>query len=243
MTLLPNRREALAIGASAAATALLPLSALPAFAANNANVNTFAELVAYSRTLQNRMNYASAGNVSANHLATERFSAATGIKTVDDIRKAASPLQLGTQGLGTGTWEGDAWKIGGGNVWGWPSYDADLDQVYYGTGNPGPWNADQRPGDNKWTSGIFARDPASGTAFAQLQAPDDDLVSPLAFSPDGKTIAAESWDGTILLWYVATQQRVADRKPVPAAPRRGREHEQHYRQHLRPPARRCFSDA
>jgi len=49
-------------------------------------------------------------------------------------------------------------------VWGWISYDPALDLVYYGTGNPGPWNPDQRPGENKWTAGIFARDPDTGEA-------------------------------------------------------------------------------
>ena len=66
--------------------------------------------------------------------------------------------------LGVSSWPPQAWKIGGGSVWGWVTYDAELDTVYYGTGNPGPWNQEQRPGDNKWTTGIFARDPASGTA-------------------------------------------------------------------------------
>lgn len=66
--------------------------------------------------------------------------------------------------LGVSTWPPDAWKIGGGTVWGWISYDPQLDLVYYGTANPGPWNPDQRPGDNKWTSGIFARDPDTGEA-------------------------------------------------------------------------------
>jgi PQQ-dependent dehydrogenase (methanol/ethanol family) len=66
--------------------------------------------------------------------------------------------------LGVSTWPAEAWKIGGGNVWGWISYDAQLDLVYYGTGNPGPWNPEQRPGDNKWTSGIFARSPDTGAA-------------------------------------------------------------------------------
>ena len=47
-------------------------------------------------------------------------------------------------------------------MWGWISYDPDLNLIYYGTGNPGPWNPDQRPGDNKWTAGIFARDPDTG---------------------------------------------------------------------------------
>jgi PQQ-dependent dehydrogenase (methanol/ethanol family) len=76
--------------------------------------------------------------------------------------------------LGTSTWPGEAWKIGGGTVWGFVSYDPTLDLVFYGTANPGPWNASQRPGDNKWTSGIFARDPATGQArwFYQLSPHD-----------------------------------------------------------------------
>jgi lanthanide-dependent methanol dehydrogenase len=66
--------------------------------------------------------------------------------------------------LGVSSWPPGAWKTGGGTVWGWISYDPELDLIYYGTGNPGPWNPDQRPGDNKWTSGIFARDPDTGQA-------------------------------------------------------------------------------
>jgi PQQ-dependent dehydrogenase (methanol/ethanol family) len=73
------------------------------------------------------------------------------------------PQDRGTD-LGVASWPPDAWKIGGGTVWGWMSYDPELGQIYYGTANPGPWNPDQRPGDNKWTSGIFARDAASGAA-------------------------------------------------------------------------------
>jgi PQQ-dependent dehydrogenase (methanol/ethanol family) len=66
--------------------------------------------------------------------------------------------------LGVKSWPPQAWKIGGGNVWGWISYDPDADLIYYGTGNPGPWNPQQRPGDNKWTAGIFARKPDNGQA-------------------------------------------------------------------------------
>ncbi|MFL5296658.1 MAG: PQQ-dependent dehydrogenase, methanol/ethanol family [Phenylobacterium sp.] len=66
--------------------------------------------------------------------------------------------------LGVTSWPPDAWKIGGGSMWGWIAYDPDLNLIFYGTGNPGPWNAEQRPGDNKWTSGIFARDPDTGAA-------------------------------------------------------------------------------
>jgi PQQ-dependent dehydrogenase (methanol/ethanol family) len=66
--------------------------------------------------------------------------------------------------LGMTTWPGQAWTVGGGNVWGWISYDPQADLVYYGTANPGPWNPEQRPGANKWTAGIFARRPGDGQA-------------------------------------------------------------------------------
>jgi lanthanide-dependent methanol dehydrogenase len=72
--------------------------------------------------------------------------------------------------LGVSSWPSDAWKIGGGTMWGWISYDPEQNLIFYGTANPGPWNPDQRPGDNKWTCGIFARDVDTGEArwFYQL---------------------------------------------------------------------------
>jgi PQQ-dependent dehydrogenase (methanol/ethanol family) len=77
--------------------------------------------------------------------------------------------------LGVSTWSADQWKKGGGNVWGWVSYDPASNLVYYGTGNPGPWNPDQRPGDNKWTSGVFARELDSGEAHWFYQWSPHDL--------------------------------------------------------------------
>jgi lanthanide-dependent methanol dehydrogenase len=62
------------------------------------------------------------------------------------------------------TWQGDQWKIGGGCTWGWLSYDPSLNLVYYGSGNPSTWNPKQRPGDNKWSMTIFARNPDDGKA-------------------------------------------------------------------------------
>src|SRR3979411_2261075 len=62
------------------------------------------------------------------------------------------------------TWQGDQWKIGGGCTWGWMSYDPALNMVYYGSGNPSTWNPKQRPGDNKWSMTIFARDADTGMA-------------------------------------------------------------------------------
>jgi PQQ-dependent dehydrogenase (methanol/ethanol family) len=73
------------------------------------------------------------------------------------------------------TWPGEAWKIGGGTAWGFVSYDPALDLLYYGTGNPGPWNPEQRPGDNKWTAGLFARRPDTGEAVWYYQTSPHDL--------------------------------------------------------------------
>jgi PQQ-dependent dehydrogenase (methanol/ethanol family) len=77
--------------------------------------------------------------------------------------------------LGVTTWPPDAWKIGGGSMWGWIAYDPDLNLIFNGVANPGPWNSSQRPGDNKWTDGIFARDPDTGAAkwFYQMNPHDE----------------------------------------------------------------------
>lgn len=77
--------------------------------------------------------------------------------------------------LGTRSWPPGAWKIGGGTVWGWISYDPELNLIYYGTGNPGPWNPDLRPGDNKWSLTIFARNPDTGQAAWAYQIEAHDL--------------------------------------------------------------------
>jgi lanthanide-dependent methanol dehydrogenase len=77
--------------------------------------------------------------------------------------KAFYPSDRGKD-LGLTTWTPDQWKIGGGTTWGWVTYDPDLHLIYYGTANPGVWNPDMRPGDNKWSMTIFARDPETGQA-------------------------------------------------------------------------------
>ena len=73
------------------------------------------------------------------------------------------------------SWEGDQWKIGGGTTWGWFSYDPELNLVYYGTGNPSTWNPSQRPGDNRWSMTIMARDADTGEAkwFYQMTPHDE----------------------------------------------------------------------
>jgi PQQ-dependent dehydrogenase (methanol/ethanol family) len=77
--------------------------------------------------------------------------------------------------LGIATWPPGRWQVGGGPVWGWISYDPKLNLVIYGTGNPGPWNSNQRPGDNLWTSTIFGRDADTGEAVWAVQLNPHDL--------------------------------------------------------------------
>jgi lanthanide-dependent methanol dehydrogenase len=65
--------------------------------------------------------------------------------------------------LARDSWPKDGWKRGGAPVWGWLSYDPELDLIYYGTGNPAPWNSEQRPGDNRWATSVMARSPGDGS--------------------------------------------------------------------------------
>ncbi len=68
--------------------------------------------------------------------------------------------------LGITSWPPNRWQIGGGTVWGWVTYDPDLNLIYYGTGNPGAWNPELRPrlhvgsrdGRGALRDGVHARD-------------------------------------------------------------------------------------
>ena len=77
--------------------------------------------------------------------------------------------------LGVKNWPPGQWEVGGGTAWGFISYDPSLDLIYYGTANPGTWNAELRPGDNNWTCGVFARDPDDGQAVWFYQWTPHDL--------------------------------------------------------------------
>jgi len=63
---------------------------------------------------------------------------------------------------GAETWAGESMKTGGGSTWITGSYDPDLDLVFWGTGNPAPWNPLGRKGDNLYTNSILAIQPKSG---------------------------------------------------------------------------------
>ena len=77
--------------------------------------------------------------------------------------------------LGVKTWPPGAWQHSGGGMWGWMSYDPKTNLLFHGTANPSPWNAEERPGDNKWTAGIFARDADTGEAVWAYQYNPHDL--------------------------------------------------------------------
>src|SRR5438034_669127 len=84
------------------------------------------------------------------------------ILLADDFNKA-NP-HFGQKNQGVATWHGDQWTTGRGTTWGWYAFDPALNLMYYGTGNPSTWNPSQRPGDNKWSMTIFARDVDTGKA-------------------------------------------------------------------------------
>ena len=103
-------------------------------------------------------------NINDGSLVWRGYSMGPDSDTLMDPQKTTHMGQPVGKDSGTATWKGDQWKIGGGTTWGWYSYDPDLNLVYYGTGNPSTWNPVQRPGDNRWSMTIFARDADTGMA-------------------------------------------------------------------------------
>jgi len=109
--------------------------------------------------------------------------------------KSPYPTDQGTD-LGVSTWQGDQWQHGGGTTWGWYSYDPELNLFYYGSGNPGVWNPDQRPGDNKWSMSLWARNPQTGEVkwVYQMTPHDawdyDGVNENILFDRDGKKLLA-----------------------------------------------------
>jgi alcohol dehydrogenase (cytochrome c) len=98
---------------------------------------------------------------------------------------------------GSETWpQGDQWKTGGGSVWITGVYDPETKLTFWGTGNPGPWMGDQRPGDNLYTTSVLALDAATGKIkghhqYHQNDSWDWDEVSPpmiVDYTHDGKQV-------------------------------------------------------
>jgi lanthanide-dependent methanol dehydrogenase len=106
--------------------------------------------------------WVSAYNIKDGSLAWRGYSEGPDEDTLIDPNKTTALGKPVGENSSTSTWQGDQWKIGGGATWGWITYDAKLNLMYYGSGNPSTWNPHQRPGDNKWSMTIWARSPDDG---------------------------------------------------------------------------------
>ena len=63
---------------------------------------------------------------------------------------------------GGDSWPKGAYKTGGGNPWITGTYDHATNTLFWGVGNPGPWLATLRPGDNLYTDSVLALNPDTG---------------------------------------------------------------------------------
>ena len=100
------------------------------------------------------------------------------------------------------TWGGDSWQRGGGSIWLTGSYDAELDLMYWGVGNPAPdWNGDVRPGDNLYTDSVIALDPDDGKLKWHFQFTPHDVWD--YDSVQIPVLADREWQGRqrkLMLW-------------------------------------------
>jgi quinohemoprotein ethanol dehydrogenase len=99
------------------------------------------------------------------------------------------------------TWTGEWWKIGGGGtVWDAIVYDAELDLLYIGVGNGGPWNEKYRSpkgGENLFTCSVVALKPDTGEYVWHYQ-----------------ENAADDWD------YDSSEQMILADIPIEGKPRK-----------------------
>ncbi len=94
------------------------------------------------------------------------------------------------------TWPGDMWKHGGGATWLGGTYDPETRTIFYGTGNPAPWNSHLRPGDNLYTTSRIAINPDNGEIKWHYQTTPNDgwdydgVNEVVSFNLNGKKLAA-----------------------------------------------------
>src|ERR1700751_2640915 len=104
---------------------------------------------------------------------------------------------------GGDTWKGDAYKRGGGSIWITGVFDPESNITYWGTGNPAPWIADDRPGDNLYTDSTLALDIETGArkSYHQYTPHDswdwDEVSAPLLIDTeiDGKLVKTATHAG------------------------------------------------
>lgn len=112
--------------------------------------------------------------------------------------KDGNKTENGMTGTLNASWPGETWKTGGASTWLGGTYDAQTGLVYFGTGNPGPWNSHIRQGDNLYSSSTLAIDPETGKIVWHYQnTPNDgwdfDGVNEfVTFDLDGKRVGGKA---------------------------------------------------
>ena len=107
-------------------------------------------------------------------------------------------VENGISGTTNASWPGEMWKSGGAATWLGGTYDAKTGLVYFGTGNPGPWNSALRPGDNLFSCSTLAIDPKTGKIVWHYQTTphdgwDFDGVNEfVTFDMNGKRMGAKA---------------------------------------------------
>ncbi len=91
------------------------------------------------------------------------------------VYKDGKAVENGISGGQAGlTWPANLWKNGGAATWLGGTYDEDTDSLFFGTGNPAPWNSHLRPGDNLFSSSRVAIDPDDGAIKWHFQTTPND---------------------------------------------------------------------
>ena len=112
--------------------------------------------------------------------------------------KDGNKTENGMTGTLNASWPGETWKTGGASTWLGGTYDPQTNLVYFGTGNPGPWNSHLRKGDNLYSSSTLAIDPDTGKIVWHYQnTPNDgwdfDGVNEfVTFDMDGKRVGGKA---------------------------------------------------
>ncbi len=141
------------------------------------------------------------------------FDAATG-KRIWKTYTVPAPNEPGGD-----SWKGDTFKRGGGSTWITGVYDPVTNTTYWGTGNPGPWVADDRPGDNLYTDSTLALDADTGKlkSYHQYTPHDswdwDEVSAPLLIDTE-VDIAIASSSCTPSRSPTTTSSRRSTRRPA-----------------------------
>lgn len=150
--------------------------------------------------------YATRGYVSAYDAATGHLAWRFYIVPGDP----AKGFENKAMAMAAKTWSGEWWKLGGGgNAWDSMAYDPELDLLYIGAGNGGPWNSAVRSpggGDNLFLSSVIALKPETGAYVWHFQ-----------------EVPGDQWDYTATAPIILADLKIAGklRKVLMQAPKDG----------------------